>query len=123
MFGLRSKLTLGFAGLLAILVLLGLQSISLLSRLGGSIDVILRENYRRVVACQEMKEAIERRDSGALFALAGDAGGGRALADLVRAGFERALALKVRNVPPPGEGEAAPRLSGLYQTYRTVLPQ
>jgi NtrC-family two-component system sensor histidine kinase KinB len=122
MFGLRSKLTLGFAGLLAILVLLGLQSISLLSRLGGSIDVILRENYRSVVACQEMKEAIERMDSGALFALAGDAARGRALADANRPRFEHALDVELHNVTLPGEGEAAHRLRDLYSAYSGVLP-
>jgi len=123
MFGLRSKLALGFAGLLAILVLLGVQSISLLSRLGGSIDVILRENYRSVVACQEMKEAIERMDSGALFALAGDAGRGRALAGSNGPRFERALDAELHNVTLPGEGERAKRLAALYPTYRSVLPQ
>jgi NtrC-family two-component system sensor histidine kinase KinB len=123
MFGLRSKLTLGFAGLLAILVLLGLQSISLLSRLGGSIDVILRENYRSVVACQEMKEAIERMDSGALFALAGDAARGGTLAEANRPRFEHALDVELHNVTLPGEGEAAHRLRDLYQAYRGVLPE
>jgi two-component system, NtrC family, sensor histidine kinase KinB len=126
MFGLRSKLTLGFAGLLALLVLLGVQSITLLSDLGGSIDVILRENYKSVVACQEMKEAIERMDSGALFALAGDAGDlrrGRELADLNHPRFAHALDTELGNVTLPGEGEQAKRLAGLYQTYRSVLPQ
>src|SRR4051812_6363766 len=123
MFGLRTKLALGFAGLLAILALLGLQSVVLLSRLGGSIDVILRENYKSVVACQEMKEAIERMDSGALFALAGDAGRGRSLADLNRPRFERALEIETHNVTLPGERQAAERLAALYQSYRTVLPE
>ncbi|HZF09590.1 MAG TPA: ATP-binding protein [Thermoanaerobaculia bacterium] len=123
MFGLRTKLALGFAGLLAILAILGLQSVALLSQLGGSIDVILRENYKSVVACQEMKEAIERMDSGALFALAGDAGRGRSLADLNRPRFESALATELSNVTLPGEGEAAHRLDGLYQSYRGVLPE
>jgi hypothetical protein len=30
--------------------------------LGPAIDVILRENYRSVIACQQMKEALERMD-------------------------------------------------------------
>ena len=67
--GLRTKLTLGFVGLLAILIAVGVESISLLDRLGGSIDVILRENYKSVIACERMKEALERMDSGALFGL------------------------------------------------------
>ena len=30
--------------------------------LGGNIDVILRENYRSVLAVERMKEALERAD-------------------------------------------------------------
>ncbi len=71
MLGLRQKLSLGFGGLLVIILVIGIQSIIHLSRLGESIDVILRENYRSVIACQEMKEALERIDSGVLFSLQG----------------------------------------------------
>ena len=72
MLGLRQKISLGFGALLVIILVIGVQSILHLSRLGGSIDVILRENYRSVIACQQMKEALERIDSGTLFVLLGD---------------------------------------------------
>src|SRR5580693_6809528 len=120
-FSLRTKLALGFGGLLAILVALGLQSVALLSRLGGSIDVILRENYQSVVACQGMKEAIERMDSGALFSLAGEAARGRALAAANVPVFERNLDLELHNITLPGEGELAERLRRLYAQYRPTL--
>src|SRR5262249_11369632 len=90
-FGLRPKLALGFGGLLAILLAGGLYSIALLDRLGGSIDVILRENYESVLACEQMKEALERLDSAALFSLAGDGRRGRELAAANRPRFEKAL--------------------------------
>ena len=77
MFGLRQKLSLGFGGLLVIIVVIGVQSIRHFSRLGVSIDVILRENYRSVIACQQMKEALERIDSGLLFTLLGETSRGR----------------------------------------------
>lgn len=67
MLGLRQKLSLGFGGLLLIILLIGIQSILHLTQLGPAIDVILRENYRSVIACQDMKEALERMDSGMLF--------------------------------------------------------
>ena len=69
MLGLRQKLSLGFGGLLVIILVIGVQSIVHLTKLGESIDVILRENYRSVIACQKMKEALERIDSGILFPL------------------------------------------------------
>src|SRR5579872_2699177 len=89
--GLRTQLILGFVVLLAILIAVGVESISLLDRLGGSIDVILRENYRSVIACEQMKEALERMDSGALFALAGEEGEGGKLAAQNRPRFAAAL--------------------------------
>ena len=72
MLGLRQKLSLGFGGLLVIIVLIGVQGIRELTELGPSIDVILRENYRSVLACQHMKEALERMDSGTLFIVLGN---------------------------------------------------
>jgi len=119
--GLRTKLALGFVGLLAILVAVGVESISLLSDLGGSIDVILRENYKSVIACDRMKEALERLDSGALFALAGEAEQGRALAAQNRPRFEAALQTELGNITLPGEGERAARLRQLYAAYVPVL--
>src|SRR6478752_2027854 len=68
---LRSRLLLGIAPLLAIMVGLGLWAVVMFSRLGGNIDVILRENYRSVLAAQRMKEALERMDSALLFAIGG----------------------------------------------------
>ena len=34
-------------------------------------DVVLRENYESVLACLEMKESLDRMDSGALFIVLG----------------------------------------------------
>src|ERR1700741_4984713 len=108
--GLPTKLTLGFVVLLAILIAVGVESISLLDRLGGAIDVILRENYKSVIACEQMKEALERMDSGALFALAGGPAEGRELADENHPRFEAALKAELANITLPGEGERAERL-------------
>jgi signal transduction histidine kinase len=119
--GLRTKLVLGFAGLLAILIAVGVESISLLSELGGSVDVILRENYASVLACDRMKEALERLDSAALFALAGEAQKGRELAAQSRPRFAAALQAELGNVTETGEGERAARLRRLYASYVPAL--
>src|SRR5665647_1793122 len=71
MLSLRQKLLLGFGGLLLITLIGGVQSIIQFRYLGQSIDVILKENYRSVIACQDMKEALERMDSGVLFTFMG----------------------------------------------------
>lgn len=74
MIGIRQKLILGFGGLLAIVAVIGVLTMSQINDLGQAIDVILRENYRSVVACQDMKESLERINSGVLFVLAGQEG-------------------------------------------------
>jgi two-component system, NtrC family, sensor histidine kinase KinB len=119
--GLRTKLSLGFVVLLAILLAVGVESITLLDQLGGSIDVILRENYKSVIAAERMKESLERMDSGALFALAGEEQQGRALAAEHRPRFEEALRVELGNITLPGEGERAERLRQLFAAYVPVL--
>jgi len=121
MLRIRQKLSLGFGGLLAIIVLIGIQSVTLLTQLGDSIDVILRENYRSVIACQEMKEALERIDSGVLFTLLGYEQEGADLILTNESVFEKALQLQLNNITLSGEGEKATQLQELFRQYRTVL--
>ena len=114
---LRRKLLIGLTPLLVLIVGLGFGAIVMFSRLGGNIDVILRENYRSVLAAQNMKEALERMDSAALFAIGGR--DDRALAQFAefRPVFEKNLRIEQNNVTLPGEQEMADRLTNLYGTY------
>jgi len=121
MLGLRQKITLGFFGLLAIILVIGIQGILNVHRLGGSIDVILRENYRSVIACQRMKEALERIDSGLLFTLIGEVDRGSALIRKNEAEFEAAIRIELDTITLPGEGEKASRLRDLFSRYRVEL--
>ena len=121
MLGLRQKLSLGFGGLLLIILIIGIQSIVHLTKLGESIDVILRENYRSVIACQQMKEALERMDSGILFELLGYAEKGNELIRKNELAFEMALEVELHNITLPGEGERASHLQDLFGKYKTTL--
>jgi signal transduction histidine kinase len=121
MLGLRKKISLGFGGLLIIILVIGIQSILNLSKLGESIDVILKENYRSVIACQQMKEALERIDSGLLFTLLGDGHQGEELILKNEGVFEKALQVELNTITLPGEGEKAARLKDLYSRYVGTL--
>jgi len=121
MLGLRQKLSLGFGGLLLIILIIGIQSISHLTQLGQSIDVILRENYRSVIACQEMKESLERMDSGTLFVLLGEKEKGTELIQKNEAAFEKALQAELNNLTLPEEGKKAHHLQDLFKRYRATL--
>lgn len=123
MLGLQKKLSLGFGGLLLIIVVIGIQGIIHLTRLGESIDVILRENYRSVVACQEMKDSLERIDSGILFILLGDVGQGEALISQNTRTFERALQAESNNVTLPGEGEKVTLIQQSFRQYKAYLKE
>jgi signal transduction histidine kinase len=121
MLGLRQKLSFGFGGLLLIILIIGIQSITRLTELGPSIDLILRENYRSVIACQEMQEAIERMDSGILFIFLGEKQRGADLIQKSETFFEKALQVELNNITLPGEGEKAHHLQDLFKKYKMTL--
>jgi len=119
--GLRQKLALGFGGILVVIAVIGVHNITRITALGQSIDVILRENYRSVVACQEMKEALDRMDSGAVFVLLGAEEKGNKQIVQYEARFEKALQAEIGNITLPMEGEKAEHLKRLFQQYRSSI--
>lgn len=118
---LRRKLALGFLGLLVIITGVGIHNITRISALGESIDVILRENYRSVVACQQMKEALDRMDSGAVFVLLNAEDKGNEQIGTQQPLFEKALKTALGNITLPEEGAEAGELERLYRHYKSSL--
>ena len=121
MIGIRQKLALGFGGLLAIVVVIGLLTMSRIKELGYAVDVILKENYLSVVACQDMKETLERIDSGVLFTLAGNNEEGIALINDNEIKFRAALKAEFGNITLPGEGEKAAEIEKLFGEYTAAM--
>lgn len=121
MFGLRRKLLLGFGSLVGILLAVGFYSIAQVSRLGDAIDVILRENYKSVIVAQDMKESLERVDSGALFILLGNKEAGERFIEPHLAEFEKALSIELGNITLPNERETAEHVRALFAEYRKTL--
>ena len=117
---LRTKLLVGLAPLLAIMVGLGLWAITMFHRLGGKIDVILRENYASVLAAEGMKEALERMDSALLFAIGGEEGQARDQFAEHRPKFAENLRIEQGNVTLPGEQEMADALTSLFGRYTAL---
>ena len=110
---LRTKLLLGIAPLLLILLGLGLWAVVMFTKLGNNIDVILKENYRSVLAAEGMKEAVERLDSALLFAIGGEEAQAKAQFDANRPEFEHHLRIELGNITLPHEQEAADELTRL----------
>jgi len=114
---LNRRLLFGLTPLLLIFLGVGIYAIHLFSRLGGAIDVILRENYASVVASQNMKEAAERMDSGLLFALNGEEQKGRDLFKQSIPVFEKNSDIESKNITLPGEGDLETKIEQLHTHY------
>jgi signal transduction histidine kinase len=119
--GLRAKLAVAFGGLLVIVVVVAAGGIVWSSRLGESIQVILSENFRSVLAVQDMKESLERMDSGALFSLTGDPAQGRTLIEEYGPRFRYSLDLELSNLTLPGERDRAEKIAVAYESYEAAL--
>jgi two-component system, NtrC family, sensor histidine kinase KinB len=104
---MKKRILLWFCPIIILFLGVGLYAVLLFNRLGGSINVILRENYESVLAAQQMKESSERMDSGLSFALAGEEKRGRDLFNENAPLFQESLKKELNNVTLPGEGELA----------------
>ncbi|MGZ5487605.1 MAG: sensor histidine kinase, partial [Candidatus Aminicenantales bacterium] len=67
-----------------------------------------------VIACQQMKEALERIDSGVLFVLLGHTQEGDELINSNQAAFEKSLQAELNNITLSSKGEKAARLRDLF---------
>jgi len=117
----RSRLLLALAPLGVSLLAMAFLSGSVVVRLGESSSHILADNYRSVLAAQRMKEALERIDSGALFAALGKGDRGRALIADHRRAFEAELAVAEGNITEEGEAELVRGLGARWGDYRQTL--
>src|SRR5262245_61841109 len=126
---LRTRILLTLAPLLALLAILGAAALALLSHLGGSVEQIMRENYRSVLYMERLNEAIERIDSSFHLALLADTEPTEAQQRQRQAvaleqyrdnweQFRRNLADEQDNITLPGEAELVQRLQELGKQYR-----
>lgn len=121
MLGFRERLAIGLGLFVLVIASVGIVTVRRLNGLGRAVDVILEENFRSVLACQDMKEAAERMDSGALFVLVGRQAEGRALIreNLVR--FREALSRELGNITIEGEAELARSLEQRIGAYEAGI--
>jgi two-component system, NtrC family, sensor histidine kinase KinB len=114
---MKRRIFLGLAPIFVLIVMMGAYAILLFAKLGTRVDVILRENFRSVLAGQQMKEASERMDSGLFFSLVGEEERGRGLYRQNLPVFEEGLRIESGNVTLPGEDKLAAELRRLHDVY------
>jgi nitrogen fixation/metabolism regulation signal transduction histidine kinase len=118
---LRVQLLVSHLSLVALLVAVMVGSIVNFLRLGRSIDRIFQDNYKSVLAAQEMKEAIGREDAAAAFYLGGEVQNARALYQKNTQGFQTAYNIASGNVTEPGEKQIVDDIGAKFTHYRTDM--
>ncbi len=114
---MKKRIFLGLTPLFVLLVAMGVYAVSLFTKLGNSVDVILRENFRSVIAGQQMKETAERMDSALSFSLVGEEERARKLYDQNLPVFRESLNAELHNITVPGERELAEKVQKLHERY------
>jgi two-component system, NtrC family, sensor histidine kinase KinB len=114
---MKKRIIIGLAPIFVLIVAMGAYAILLFAKLGSQVDVVLRENYRSVVAGQKMKEAAERMDSAQFFSLVGEEQRGRSLYADYLPKFEEGLETELGNITVPGEDRLAHSIQSLHARY------
>lgn len=114
---MKQRIFLGLAPLFVLLIAMGVYAVSLFTKLGNSVDVILRENFRSVIAGQQMKESAERLDSALFFSLVGEEERARKMYEQNLPEFRDSLNVEMHNVTLPGEGDLAEKVGKLHDQY------
>jgi two-component system, NtrC family, sensor histidine kinase KinB len=118
---LKKKILIGYGlgfGLMALVVAWAV--VNLLS-LGKASDAILRDNYRSILAAENMVDSLERQDSGILLTLLGDRETGMAQLKENEALFLQWLARAKDNITIRGEAELLQTIEDGYSRYRMVF--
>ena len=115
---LKRKLAFSYSLMILIIIAVSAFSIFNASHLGKAIDVILVNNYKSILAAENMKEALERIDSSAMFFLASHSGKAR---DQF-AGNAKAFAVEFQtaadNITEPGEDQIVADIDRRYADYK-----
>ncbi len=127
--GLRAKILIGYGVALALVAAVVAWSVFGLFRLGKASDAILKENYRSILAAENMVDALERQDSAVLLTLLGNVRMGDSLFMENESVFLQWLARAKDNVTIPGEGDLLRSIEtdytgfrGLYLSPKEALP-
>ncbi|MBZ8182415.1 HAMP domain-containing sensor histidine kinase [Oscillatoria salina] len=120
---LKTKILAGYGAALALVVLVCSWGAVNLQRLGKASDAILQENYRSILAAENMIDALERQDSATLLILLGDESMGIEQFRKSEVTFLQWLGRAQDNVTIPGERKILLALSESYENYLIAFDQ
>jgi NtrC-family two-component system sensor histidine kinase KinB len=117
---LKQKILLGYGLSFAFMGLVVTLAVVNLVSLGRATEAILSENYRSILAAENMVDTIERQDSAILLMLLGQ-GEGAELFRRNEASFLEWLGKARDNVTISGEGELLQGIERDYEAYRKAF--
>jgi NtrC-family two-component system sensor histidine kinase KinB len=120
---LRTKILLGYGASLIIVAVILALAIVLLLRLGRASDAILQENYRSILAAENMINDIERQDSGVLLILLNFQEMGLQEFRENEVSFLQWLGRAKDNITIPGEKEVVESIEQNYTHYLQEVSQ
>ncbi len=115
---LKKKILVGYGVAFALMGLVIVWAITNLVSLGKATDAILSENYRSILAAENMVDALERQDSGLLLIFLGDTEKGITQFRENEAVFLEWLARAKDNITIRGEAEVVQSIEADYSAYR-----
>jgi NtrC-family two-component system sensor histidine kinase KinB len=115
---LKKKILIGYGVAFVLMGWVVAWAVANLVSLGQASNAILRENYRSILAAENMVDALERQDSGILLLFMGDAAKGITQFRENEAGFLQWLTRAKDNITIPGEAELVQAIETDYATYR-----
>ncbi len=119
---IKQKFLISFGILLLLLTVSGVLMLRQVNQLGHAVDVILRENYRSVIICQNVSEALERIDRGLLFVFAGLTVDPSFFTEQIDT-INREWKAELDNLTVPTEEELADKVTKLLTGYIALLPE
>lgn len=115
---LKKKILLGYGVTFALMGLVFAWAITNLVSLGQASDAILSENYRSIIAAENMVNALERQDSGILVMFSGNQDKGISQFRENEANFLEWLGRAKDNITIVGEAELVKSIEAGYANYR-----
>jgi NtrC-family two-component system sensor histidine kinase KinB len=115
---LKKKILIGYGVVFVLMGLVVVWAVTNLVSLGKASDAILRENYRSILAAENMVDALERQDSGMLLVFLGDSEKGIHQYRENEAMFLQWLARAKDNITIQGEGDLVHSIEASYAKYR-----
>lgn len=118
---LKKKIYIGYGVVFALMGFVIAWAVSNLVSLGKATDAILSENYRSILAAENMVDAIERQDSGILLVFLGDMENGIVQFRENEAIFLEWMARAKDNITIPGESKLIQAIESDYAIYRRAF--